>query len=375
MIINDKIEINITNRNIKYYRSIYPDIKVGMNLIDTKNIKNGSDIKLEVTCDICERKLNKKFNNLNRDRKNNNGIDICIECSKKKSGENRRIAYETVYNLFLSKNLIPEFKKYDNILTNNKLKFRCKIHTDTKQSIRYNGLLLSNYPCKYCRSIAISKSKKKSFQEIYNYFISRDLIPLFKEEDVNGISSKLKFRCKKHNIDQYTSYAILSKTKGCKFCFSKKGSNSHMWKGGITPLVRNMRKKINNWKKEKIKEKGYKCEITNMNGRLVVHHILNFHILLEKSLESTNLPIRHNLSDYTNTELLTIENELLELHKSAEYCIIIKDLHILFHKIYGSKNNDKLQFESFKKRYFSFEFDNDLDIKYRYSTISNHYQL
>lgn len=49
---------------------------------------------------------------------------------------------------------------------------------------------------------------------------------------------------------------------------------------------------------------------------------------------------------------------------------MIKELHILFHKIYGIKNNDKYQFEDFKKRYFNFEFDDLLNNRYKYSTIS-----
>ena len=50
-------------------------------------------------------------------------------------------------------------------------------------------------------------------------------------------------------------------------------------------------------------------------------------------------------------------------------------MHDLLHKLNGKKNNNNKQFSEFKKRYYGFELDIYLSDKYKYSTISNHYQL
>jgi hypothetical protein len=370
MILNDKIKIIITNRNITHYKSIYNDIKVGENIIDIKNLKSGSDVKILISCDNCAKEFNKKFNNLNRDRENNGGFDYCGDCGRIKSGQTRKLNFETIYNLFLSKNLTPKFNKNDTISTNIKLPYVCNIHNDNTQFVKYSKLIDSNYCCKLCRSKRLSEINIKKFSEVEKYFIKRGLIPLFKEFDISGIFEKLKFKCKIHDENiQEISYSSLKNTKeGCKICFSIKGENSWNWKGGITPLTRNMRSKIDIYIKSKIKESNYTCELTGLNGTVHYHHIINFHLLLEESLKINNYDIKKNISDYTPEELYKIEKNLIKLNENSPYVILISKIHILFHKIYGKKNNNEEQYNEFKIRYKNCEFNNILPIKYRYYT-------
>ena len=375
MVVNDKVEVNISNRNISHYKKFYNDIKLGKMFVDFNNIPKGSDLKVKVLCEKCNIIIEKKVNNLYRDRLNNDGLDTCDHCGRIRIAEGNRIKYEKVRNLFIERDLIPLFKEDDKVSTNNKLDFKCKIHNNIVQSIRYNGLLVSKRPCKLCRSESISERNKKSYEEVYNYFLNRDLIPVF--DEVNSIFDKLSFRCKSHiDIIQEISYNSLKFTKnGCKICFNKKCENSTNWKGGITPLVRNMRSKVDKWKFEKMKKSNFKCEITGKNGKLVVHHVENFHKLLENSLKINNLEVKPIISDYTSDELINIEKELIKLHEQVEYSVMIEELHILFHKLYGKKNNNKYQFIEFKNRYYNYELDKYLT-DYKFSIVyPNHYQL
>ena len=378
MIISKNVEVNISSRNINHYKRFYNDLKVGMILlVDVDKITSGSDVKVDLICDKCNVLFKKKINNLNRDRLNNDNLDTCGYCARLKTIEKKRIDFIKVNSLFLEKNLIPLFSEKDKMSTNNKLEFKCKVHNDIIQSITYNGLLISEYPCKYCRTDIISSKNKKKYDEIYKYYIERNLIPLFENDEKLTTNSKNKFKCKIHeNIIQEISYNSLKSTKeGCKICFNKKGENSSNWKGGVTPLVRNMRSKINKWKFDKMKDRGFKCDLTGQNGKLVVHHIENFHKLLEISIKFNNLEIKSNICEYSSEELICIEKELLRLHRDLEYSVLISELHDLFHKLYGKKNNNNKQFSEFKKRYYGLELDIYLSDKYKYVTISNHYQL
>ena len=385
MIKFNKIKIRLTNRNVGHYKKfnieIPKTIKNGKEVIDYSNpievdvsmLKEGSDQVIELYCDTCLEKgiyktLYKKFNNLVRDRKKNNGKDGCVDCARSKSGSSQRLDFNIIFELFKSKNLIILFDKFDYKSINTKLKFRCKTHNNIEQYISYQNLLKSEYPCKICRHNVINNKISKSFLDLKKYFIKRGLNPIFSEKDFGGCNKKMEFTCNKHpNTIQEISYNSLSVTKnGCKLCFDKTGRNSHAWKGGITPLVRNMRSKLKEWSLNKLKESKYTCALSNnIGGKLVVHHIKNFHTILEEVLLTLDLKIYHDISNYSPDELLQIKNKLVELHKNCEYVVLCENLHKLFHKLYGKKNNTIEQFLEFKKRYENCEFDNILDIKYQ----------
>lgn len=389
MIKTEFVDIRLSERNVKHLKKLHTNIpmtiKNGREIplygsyikIPVVNINRGSDIKIEVLCDVClisniETIVSKKFNNFTRDRINNNGIDICGGCARKKAGLKRRIGYQLISNEFINRGLNPLFSDDSEILTNKKLLFECDKHRGIPQYIDYNHLLACDNPCVECRKPFLINRKKKKTSDIIKYFIKRGLTPLANSTEYSTFDS-IPFECPSHKGDkQYISYSSLRVTKnGCKKCFNKIGSNSPHWKGGITPLVRNMRSKLSKWKKNCLMDKGYRCEITGLNGKLSVHHIDNFHYILEKSLLNIGIEMKSNLYDYKIDELMSIERELVRLHEICSYSVIIKDLHILFHVIYGKKYNNVNQFNEFKSRYFSGEFDDKLKNNLKSTTINN----
>jgi hypothetical protein len=53
MIINNEVEIIITNRNITYYKKLVNDITPGVSKINVNLLSSGSHIKVQVKCDFC----------------------------------------------------------------------------------------------------------------------------------------------------------------------------------------------------------------------------------------------------------------------------------------------------------------------------------
>lgn len=378
MIKNNKLEIILTVRNITHYKKfenvniptfLYngkEKIKYGQKiLIDVSMLKNGSDQKIEVCCDGCGSIIYKKYNNFIRDRKKNGDKDFCGNCGRKNFGKSKRLIFSEVCEYFIERKLIPLFTENDYKSVGSKLKCKCTSH-EYILCISYNNLKNSEFPCKKCAPNNRGGYNKLKSKEIYKSFQDKGLIPLFSENVNITTKDKLPFLCKIHGV-QYISYNQLKFTKyGCKNCLNRKGENSHNWKGGITPLVRNMRLKLNNWKKTKLKNNNYTCEITGIIGdKLVVHHITNFYIILEETLNLLNLDIKPIIGDYTDKELELIKEKLLELHDKHMSVVICKDLHELFHKKYGIKNNNEEQYKEFIIRYKSGEFNNKLPFKYR----------
>lgn len=99
-----------------------------------------------------------------------------------------------------------------------------------------------------------------------------------------------------------------------------KGVNNPNWKGGVTPVHNRIRRSIESklWIQAVFARDGYVCQKTGLKGgRLTAHHILNF-------------------SQYPELRF-AIDNGIT----------LSVEAHEKFHKIYGKKNNTRLQLEEF----------------------------
>ena len=117
-----------------------------------------------------------------------------------------------------------------------------------------------------------------------------------------------------------------------KECFSKwnAGENSSSWNPNLTDEDRQDRRLIegyNNFIKQVLERDDYTCRLTNKRGgNLEVHH-------------------------------LNCYSDFKEGRTDINNCITLsKEIHRLFHKIYGNRHNTKEQFEEFKHRYHNGEF-------------------
>ena len=111
----------------------------------------------------------------------------------------------------------------------------------------------------------------------------------------------------------------------------KTGKNHPKWNPNLTDEDRQDRKYTegyNDFRKQVLERDNYTCQLTGKrNSKLEVHHLKCYSDFKE---ERTNLSNGITLS---------------------------KEIHRLFHKIYGNKHNTKEQFEEFKHRYHNKEFE------------------
>jgi len=187
----------------------------------------------------------------------------------------------------------------------------------------------------YCKSCASKGERNPMFGK------SGELSPVFgkhhKEETKQRISSSQKGEksCQygkrgelSHNFGRRHTEEARKKmslaTKREKHPrFGKFGEQNPLWRHDLTKEERendrHYNSKTNEWRKSVYTRDNYTCQITgSVGGKLVVHHLYNW-------------------ADYPE-ERFNVSNGIT----------ISKDLHILFHKIFGSRHNTPEQFKKFK---------------------------
>lgn len=210
--------------------------------------------------------------------------------------------------------------------------------------------------CDYCRKpIKLAKSRIKKSNHHFCSLKCRSLYKSINESGKNNINYKrITFKCEicGKEVNQIESHYNKCSHHYCSKECSNKGWTLH-YSGKNNPLYGRKRPDMlgeNNpsWNKELsdedrqdrrliegyrpfivsvLKRDNYTCQITGKRGGdLNVHHLNCF-------------------SDYEEGRM------------DLDNCITLsKEIHRLFHKIYGNKHNTKEQFEEFKHRYHNGEF-------------------
>ena len=169
------------------------------------------------------------------------------------------------------------------------------------------------------------KIQKYCSSECYNY---------------NKIDARIKVKCLYcgENICITNKEFKRSNKHFCdRNCFSKYivGKNNTAYNENLSEEDRENKRKIsgyNKFKSDVLLRDNYRCQLSNDDKNLEVHHLNCF-------------------SDYPNERLL-VENGIT----------LSKIIHKLFHLIYGYKHNTKKQFEEFKIKYKNGEFDNIINM-------------
>jgi len=146
---------------------------------------------------------------------------------------------------------------------------------------------------------------------------------------------------------------------------NRRREKSGGWKGGLTPLITYFRAILYEWKLDSLKKYNYKCALTNTNDKdLEIHHAKeNFSDIVYETLNKLNLPIYENMMQYSDDELKNINKLFIELHNQYGLGIPLKkNIHKLFHTIYGLTNNTEEQFVEFKNKFFNGDFEEALKI-------------
>jgi len=376
MLLTKEVEIKCVNNSKKYYiEKGYNWESKGSMMINIKDLPDGSHAFVECLCDYCfeegiETIIEKPYYKYLNAR-NINPKDCCDKCKGKKnkeiilSKEDRfHYDYETVYKDFLNNNKILQTKEY--LKVTDQLPYICINHKDIGiQYMSYSDLLRNHKECSSCKKDKMKISgllSKESIKEIIN---NNNLILVSDLDNYEGMKYSLEVMCKNHmdkGVQSITLQQIIFGKYSCKYCYKDtiKGQNSKYWNGGVTTLQIFLRNTINNWKKESMRIYNYKCAITGQKFHNV-HHLYGFDNIFKDFIQQYKVNIYTNINDYTFEELELYEDNFKDFHNKYGLGVSLhKDIHKLFHKIYGNKNNLIDQFEDFKYRLKSGEFDSFL---------------
>lgn len=158
---------------------------------------------------------------------------------------------------------------------------------------------------------------------------------------------KIVFKKKSQvNNNNYCSVECMGKDR--KRLYS--GENNSNWQGGVTDISEYLRHALKKWREDSFKKYNYKCDISNSNKNLIIHHLYNFSDIVNEVFKITNIEINNKISDYSENELETLKEKCLKLHyKYGLGVCLTEELHKEFHNIYGKRNNTLEQYMEFKK--------------------------
>lgn len=119
-------------------------------------------------------------------------------------------------------------------------------------------------------------------------------------------------------------------------------------------LAKLFRSKIHYWKVETMEKDEYKCVLTGSH-EFDIHHIYGFNKIVAEALniaDSQGKLKSCDVSDYSEQELNELIDIFQKVHSSYPLGVCIKkEIHKLFHKIYGAGGNTEWQWNQFVNDY------------------------
>ena len=210
----------------------------------------------------------------------------------------------------------------------NNVPIECRCKIDGHEWSPRPKHLLSNHGCPQCGIRSNSEQRTKTHEEFIKEFNKK-----FPNSNIEimgkytGTEDHILCKCKidghKWNITPHN----LLKGRGCPQCKIRNftGENNPRWNNELTDEERNEERntvEYKQWRDECFKRDNYTCQLTGeVGGRLEVHHIYSYDKHKELRFE--------------------VDNGIT----------ISKDIHKLFHSIYGYGSNTREQWEEFVKNF------------------------
>jgi hypothetical protein len=165
-------------------------------------------------------------------------------------------------------------------------------------------------------------------------------------------NTKIKYACKKNHITE-RSFQDFKNSPVCLECKRKErsdsqvGSKSSRWRGGISGLSMVLEKRISEWKNLSMQNCKYRCFVTG-DSFDEIHHLYPMNKIISDALHNIKLDRRSEIGLYSDSELFSIIEEVRRIHMTIPLGVCLrKDVHVLFHHIYGSRNTTENDFCDF----------------------------
>jgi hypothetical protein len=343
MILDEWVDVGWNGANKKHYENlgyVYEHNKKFK--VPPECLPNSSSLAIRFKCDSCGYEYTSNWESYVK-KKNKTW---CINCypAATKTIEFVKAEFEKRGYTLLTNHYVNAHKP---------LEYICNKHPDTIQNIVYNSLQ-QGCGCYYCGLEKRSEKQRLTYARIEEVATQHDITLVCSRAE--NERSNVIFICNRHPDlgMQFVNYNDLQQgSTGCPYCRKERtsGRNSFLYKGKTLYPSQYVRSYLTEWKKEVAAKSGYVCEVSGekSNSKFVVHHLSSSHVLLERLLLGEGIQaMKGEKIEYSSEILARVVTKYVEEHKHIEGAFISKEVHKLFHKIYGVRNNTPEQFYKFK---------------------------
>lgn len=331
-----------------------PKIKIEEATRRLKNISFGKIILLEYKfinanakfkCLICEHEWNSHAGNVI------NGGRGCPKCSKIITGKKLALPYNLVYNRILKTGCKLLSTKYKNNMEKLDILYPCG-HIN---NISFGNFIKRKISCRKCFKEKYYKHRY-GLDDIVEILESNNLTFIEFEDEYKDGSSKIKYSCCFGHIT-IRDIKYIIKFPTCKKCKidsrakQERGIGWVEWNNGLRKISVLARTKLEKWVNETLEFYNYTCYISNETKNIDVHHIYSFKSIVETILSKYEIKTDDDCKKLNKENIEKIRDEIVELNNSFGFGVCLRrDIHVLFHSIFGHGNNTPEQFYEFVER-------------------------
>lgn len=209
-----------------------------------------------------------------------------------------------------------------------------------------------------------SKYEQCTLNEIMVYLPNRSRTTIITKARSLGLSNRLILETNFSESDKNfisTNYSHMTdKEIGEILGRSFTAINNYRYRNGLVKIYEKssyndlseyVRRNNSEWKIQSMIHCGYKCALTG-NRFDDIHHIYGLNLILNETLYELDIKVKENIDDYTSGEL----KDVLAMFriKQSEYPLgvcLSKNVHLIFHNIYGYGNNTQEQWDEFVRNF------------------------
>jgi hypothetical protein len=179
------------------------------------------------------------------------------------------------------------------------------------------------------------------------------------EDGVCSWDGDFTYECACGNIEtrgvrEFLRSKVCLKCSNLKTSQRQRGDKGNNWQGGKTEFSIFIQKQLSDWKKKSMKSSNYKCVVT-LDRFQDIHHLYPLNNIILKAHKDLKILGHKSVGEYSKKELSSLVKRIMELHDENLGVCLRKDVHQLFHKLYGNKNTTPEDFYEFKDKVISGE--------------------
>lgn len=343
MILDEFVEVTWSGAGISRYKELgytYTKYKDKF-LVKVEHLTPGSSKLINISCDVCGTHLVRPYYRYNEVTKNGTTEYKCRTCFSSD--------LERVTEAFRARGYTPLFDEYRGC--KEFLHYTCEKHPDVVQRTTYD-MLSTGRGCRFCGKDSMKKYFLTSIDTIRAEFEKDPRGYVLLSTEYTSGKDKLDYICPNHpETPMSISLNNYRKGKGCRLCYRDncRGELSNGYTGMAT-LTNCLRSYLSDWVKLNLRKHDYTCELTGVRGgALEVHHVRSFASIRNEALRITGFHRDDKRYELTPDEYDVLIGVFESIHSKHEPIVVTKDIHRLFHKMYGVVNFSESDFYEFER--------------------------